>query len=205
MTRGTTRQEPPPADLSKFPETKAPRTVYRAVRRGPWWFCTDGLCRFDLTDPAASRGTLYAAIDKITPVLEVIGPEFLGRPISRAFLAQRELHQLRITPTSLAALSDRSASGFGVSNELTAMTPYAVPQQWATGLDSQGFGGILYRSRFNTAAIPTAIALFGPAGQAKQRSVSQGACDSASILAALKRAGHIVDQPPPLSGLDVIT
>lgn len=204
VRRTTTLQSSPPADLSKFPGTKAPHTVFRATRRGPWWFCSNGLCRFDLTGGAARRGTMYTGTDEITPVLEFTGPEFLGRPISRAFLAQRELYELTIESTRLAALSHRRASGFGASNELTTMTPYSVPQQWAQAFDAAMFGGILYRSRFNTAAIPTAVALFGPAGEAERPAVSRGSCDSTSMLAALKSRGHIVDDPPLLSGLHII-
>jgi hypothetical protein len=117
LTRQRVAQQPPSVDLDQFPPRSHTDVVYRFARRAPWWFCTDGACRFDLMD-ADGLGTLYVGTDIVTGVLEAIGAEFLGRPVSRSFLSQR---------TVWALSYDRSL-------ELSSMVPYAAPHATAVAV-----------------------------------------------------------------------
>jgi hypothetical protein len=48
--------------------------------------------------------------------------------------------------------------------ELSTMVQYDIPQAWAAAFDSEGFDGIDYRTRFNTGAATTGVALFDDGG-----------------------------------------
>lgn len=102
-------------------------------------------------------------------ILETIGPELAGGVISSVFLDQRRLFSWEPPePLRTADLSSRRAVGFGVTNELSAVTPYAMPQRWAAAL-SESFGGITHRTRFDTGPVARGVAHFGPAGLAERR------------------------------------
>jgi hypothetical protein len=103
-------------------------------------------------------------------VLEAIGPELVGGLVAADFLDQRRLYSWQPpAPLRTADLASRRAVGFGVSNELSSMTPYDVPQQWAEALDGK-FEGITYRTRFDTGPVARGVAHFGPAGFAERPS-----------------------------------
>jgi hypothetical protein len=160
-------QSPPDGDvdLRRFPRRtlRAGTVLHRVARRGPWWFCSDRLCRFDLDAP---DGTCYLAHDEIGALLEVIGPELAGGVVSEEFLATRRIHRLTLErDVVLADTASRRAAGFGVTNELAGMADYAIPQAWAAALHAQQFGGIAYRLRFDPGATAGGVALFGSAGE----------------------------------------
>lgn len=180
--------------------------MYRAARHWPWWFCTCGNCRFDL-DPGDDPpfGTLYAGTDEVTGMLETIGPELAGRAVARRFLSERTVWALAYDrPLELADLVSPGAVGFGVTNELSTMVPYDVPQQWATAFHHDGRDGVAYRTRFNTGPDATGLALFDDAG-AHDDWVALAVCagDADPILDALAERNIAVERPPRLADLDV--
>ncbi len=74
-----------------------------------------------------------------------------GRIIARRrFLADRTVWALTYDrPLVNADLTAVAAIGCGVTNELSTMVPYTVPQLWASAVDEYGWDGISYRTRFN--------------------------------------------------------
>lgn len=207
MTRQRVVQDVAPQDLTGFPARNHDGVVYRAARRAPWWFCTCGGCRFDLdARPPRPQGTLYAGSDQITGVVETIGPELSGRTIARQFLDDRIVWALAYDrAVVLADLSADEAVGFGVTNELSTMVPYVIPQTWANAFQQQGWDGISYRTRFNTGATATGVALFDDAGSHPGWPVRHvcGGGDPV-IVAELERRNITVEDPPVLASLTVL-
>lgn len=215
MSRATVAQRlpDPSLDWAKFPRsTLKPGTLlYRAARRGrsPWWFCSRGDCRFDLT---GDRGTCYTGTDAACGLLESIGAQWAaGATLTPAFLRMRTVHALQLEQSlPLANLSSRRAVGFRVTNELTTMTPYDIPRAFARVFDevSNSAGrllrGIRFRTRFDTGAATRGVALFDDAGVQDLRSASQTEVDDA-LLAAIRKLGVIVEDPPPLNRLESAT
>jgi hypothetical protein len=198
-------QRSPAVSLDGFPSRRHSEEVYRAARRAPWWFCTCGDCRFDL-DPRTppELGTLYSGVDPITGVLETIGPE-MTRPITRTFLAERTVWMLAYDrPLELADLCDDAAVGFGVTNELSSMTPYDVPQAWARAFADDGWDGIAYRTRFSTGAQATGIALFDEAGAKNWPAVQYCRAEDSDIVEALDVRHIRVDDVPSAAALTIL-
>ncbi|MGH9917852.1 MAG: RES family NAD+ phosphorylase [Nitrososphaerales archaeon] len=197
MTRG--RQGGPPRDLSKFPVRRQERRLWRAARREPWWYCSDGDCRFDLDAP---KGTCYLGTDELVGILESIGPELSNGVVAITFLEQRKLFSWTPrNPLRTADLVSRRAAGFGATNELSTMRPYAVPRSWARAFEGAGFAGVTYRSRFDPGATPRAVAHFGPAGLAK-RSSGTGRAIGPDLCTRLEsECGIAVARPPRLRDL----
>lgn len=131
--------------------------------KGPWWF-SSGRGRFDLPWP---YGTCYLADRKAACIRERVGPDLAvhGR-VAASVLAGRVVSRLRLTGDVRAAnlTSDRASDEYGVTAELSTMTPYAVPQAWADVLHRAGMGGIYGRVRF-TVTEHRALAVFGRAGE----------------------------------------
>ncbi len=67
-------------------------------------------------------------------------------------------------PTPIANLAHRRATGYGVTNELSTMTPYRCPQQWTTALLEAGCWGLRYRTRFDPGPSARGLAVFEPTG-----------------------------------------
>lgn len=168
MSRGSVALGPPTGPLDRFPVTTlTPAQTLRRGHRtanGPWWFSSSGGGRFDLTPP---RGTCYLAFDEITAIRETVGAALAtARVISAAFAAERQLSTLVVPHDhNLADTCADEAADFGLTRELSSMTPYAVPQEWAAAFDAT-FTGLRYQSRFTTGPGPNAVALFGEAGEA---------------------------------------
>lgn len=216
MTRASLAQQAPDPGLNwaTFPVTR-PGTgtvLWRAARRGrePWWFCSCGDCRFDLDPP---RGTCYAGTDQLSGILESIGYEWAsGSPLTLAFLRSRTLHAsvaADLLDGPLANLTSRKAVGFRITNELSDMTPYDVPRAFARLIDAarkgtrRVFGGVRFRTRFDTGMRARGIALFGDAGLC----TGVGATEqdiSDELVDALVELGLNIDSPPPLSALSVV-
>lgn len=155
----------PGADLRRFPRRtlRAGTVLHRAARHAPWWFCSDGQCRFDLIAP---DGTCYLAHDEVGALLELVGPELAGGAVSEEFLAERRLYALTLDADVVVAdTTSRRAAGFGVTNELATMADYHVPQAWAKALHQHHFAGVAYRLRFDPGAAVGGIARFGAGGQ----------------------------------------
>ncbi|MGK2316611.1 hypothetical protein ACSJLP_03845 [Gordonia rhizosphera NBRC 16068] len=80
-----------------------------------------------------------------------------------------------------------------MTRELCTMTPYEVPQQWATALAGIA-EGICYETRFSTDPDATAVALFGAMGDPGWP--PPGSRDSVGLSVAARRCGVEVRQPP---------
>jgi hypothetical protein len=100
--------------------------------------------------------------------------ESMGPEVSQGVIASELLDELRLymwtprRPLRLANLVSRRAWGRGVTNELSTMTPYDIPQQWARAF-SKIADGVLYRSRFDPGEPARAVAHFGPTGEPRRR------------------------------------
>jgi hypothetical protein len=163
----TGRQEPalrPPPEVSTlvgFPTASPPPQVFRVSRRahGLWWFSSRGAGRFDLAHP---MGTCYLAADPLSSLLEVLAG---AAETTAAFLDARQVHRLDGMHSLLADATNRAATGFGVTRELSSITPNDLPQQWAAALHEAGFDGVRYMLRFDPSPRGLAVAVFGRAGE----------------------------------------
>ncbi len=106
-------------------------------------------------------------------------------------------------PTPIANLAHRRAAGYGVTNELSTMTPYRCPQQWATALLEAGFWGLRYRSRFDPGPSARGLAVFGPTGLNPWRWPIPDATTPAVTLRRqlTLNCGITIIETPPLSTL----
>lgn len=216
MSRASLAQQAPDSglDWATFPAYR-PRTgavLWRAARRGrePWWFCACGNCHFDLDAP---RGTCYAGTDELAGILESIGYEWArGSPLTVAFLRGRALHACPASDLldgPLANLTSRKAVGFRITNELSDMTPYAIPRAFARLLDAahkgsrRVFGGIRLRTRFDTGNTARGVALFGDAGPRTRANATEQKITE-ELVNALVELGLRISGPPPLSALSVV-
>lgn len=201
MTRQRTVQSAPSRRVEGFPTRSVDGPYFRAARHAPWWFCRCGNCRFDLVDDASSpTGTLYAGTDPLTGIVEVIGPELIGGIVSIAFLQQRTVWEINYNrPLRLASLAHPRALSFGVTNELSTMVPYHVPQQWASAFHHAGFDGIHYRTRFSTTDTATGVALFDDAGEHVWPCAALCRADDQSVVAQLEGIGISVMRDVPLA------
>ncbi|MGZ4533222.1 MAG: RES family NAD+ phosphorylase [Mycobacteriaceae bacterium] len=166
--RARPAQQPPPADLAGFPTLVRPRRrlwrAGRTVHANPWWFDGTGGGRFDPL--GTGHGACYLGTDRLSGLLEVLGPEMAGGAVHSDDLATPSLFPLdpHHLPDAVADLAHRRAIGYGVTNELSTTTPYTLPQRWAAALERAGFSGIGYRTRFDTSPGARGIAIFGPTG-----------------------------------------
>ncbi|MGA6162707.1 hypothetical protein [Amycolatopsis magusensis] len=216
MTREFVAQGEPDRSLNwaDFPraEIRSRKTVlYRAARngRGAWWFCACGRCRFDL---AAPRGTCYSSTDRLCGLLECIGMSWCTGPLpvlEISFLQQWTIHAHDVQFTlRLANLTHRGAMGFRITNELSCMPGYELPQQYARLFDdtrgrrgARRFHGVKYRCRFDPGSHAHGVALFGGSGEidwpSEEMQVDGGVIDG------LRKIGIKVEYPPPLAALDL--
>lgn len=199
-------QQLPPEVRDGFPHRQYDGALYRAAQREPWWFCTCGGCRFDLDAAHPSRlGTLYAGTDAITGLLETLGPEMTGRPVSRSFLAARTVWILGYDRAlKLADLCADGAVGFGVTNELSSMVPYGVPQAWAQAFADDGWDGIAYRTRFSTGPAVTGVAAFDDAGSHDWLAIAYCSGDAPEMVHELAARNITVESAPMASSMDII-
>ena len=159
----------PPGDLKPFPAFPLRRgaRLFRVHRRehGPWWFCSDGLHRFDLESPS---GTCHLSTEPIGAFLEVVRDtavvhedDVLERSLSAVFVRRK----LR-----LADATHRRARGFGVTAGLHSSPDYALTQRWAAALAEAGFEGVRYLLSHDPSQRLIGIALFGTMGSPDPRS-----------------------------------
>lgn len=154
----------PPDHLDGFPAVRvAGQRWHRAHRAGrsPWWFSHDGSGRFDL---AAPHGTCYLSSSIEAAVRERLGPTLSCAGVLPADEADR-MAVSRLDAEGMAAdATDQRAARFGVTRELSTMTPYDRPRRWAMALHLTGYDGLVYGPRFSPGATHRALALFGDAG-----------------------------------------
>ncbi|MEE2058652.1 hypothetical protein [Rhodococcus artemisiae] len=131
--------------------------------------------------------------DELSAIRETVG-EALSTTgvISADFAADRPLSTLTVSHAHrLADTCADEAADFGLTRELSSMTPYAVPQEWAAAFDAD-FAGIRYQTRSTTGPNPNAIGLFGEAGEADWPTDPS----PKPLTAAARRCGFIVADPP---------
>lgn len=181
--------------LAGFPtwSLTARRQLWRGhkVGNGPWWFASSGRGRFDLSEP---RGTCYVAFDERTAIRETVGEVLAATGvISREFTAERVLSRLRVpTRRTLADTCAEAAADFGLTREVCTVTPYEIPQQWATAL-ARASDGLRYQTRFTTGTSPNAAALFDDAGARDDWAVDDA---PEPFAAAARRCGFTVSSVP---------
>lgn len=184
----------PARPLAGFPScelaTGEPLTRGHRAENGPWWFASSGGGRFDLTPP---HGTCYLALDEHTAIRETVGAALVtAGVISEDFASTRCLSTLTVPHDHrLADTCDAAAADFGLTRELTTVTPYAVPQEWAAAF-SAAFAGLRYQTRFTTGPTPNAVGLFGEAGEAAWPTDPS----PEPLVAAARRCGFTVASPP---------
>ena len=196
MTRDSVALRPPSRPLQHFPgcELTASQALHRGHNKGngPWWFSSSsGGGRFDLTPP---RGTCYLALDELTAIRETVGAALATTGIiSEDFAAVRQLSTLVVPHAHrMADTCADAAADFGLTRELSSMTPYSVPQEWAAAFDAVSFTGLRYQTRFTTGPSANAVALFGEAGEADWPTDPS----PEPLAVAARRHGLTVARPP---------
>jgi len=147
--------------------------------------------------------------------METIGPDWCAGEhpavLIPDLIEERQIHSYLLPQKwHLANLKHRRAAGFRVSNELSDMTPYDVPREYAdlfdTTHDKRGrrrFRGIRFQTRFDTGVFPLGIALFGKEGEKPWVSIE--VCEiGAELIAGLESLGIFVEDLPGLDDLDVV-
>jgi hypothetical protein len=156
----------PPEDLGSFPSrmlapTKRLWRIHRAERK-PWWFCSDGDCRFDLPAPA---GTCYLSEQALGSFVEVFRDITL---IAEEAIAARRLSRLNVPRRMrLADCTSSRARTFGCTGEIHTTADYELTQRWAAAFAQQGFDGLWYLVRHDPSQREVGVALFGETGMAK--------------------------------------
>lgn len=168
-----------------------------ATTYGPWWFCSDLNCRFDLRAP---RGTCYVGLDPATAVRERLGEVATLGVVSYAAAAEFEVAHLHLTETwQVADSAHPTPANFGVTRELGTGTPYTVSQAWATAFDHH-FEGVCYQSRFTTGQDQHAVALFGPRGPRNWPSDST----TPGVVACQQAGLQVMSSAPLYDRLDIV-
>lgn len=88
--------------------------------------------------------------------------------------------------------SDRAADIYGVTGELSVLTPYGVTQAWARVLNAAGFEGVRGRLRFSVSHT-RGLALFGQAGAKPDWPADDHPEEALKIAARMKIA--VIDPP----------
>lgn len=198
MTRQRVFQQPPEVnrDYRGFPRRaiKAGSRWFRqhAAELGPWWF-SSGEGRFDLGRP---DGTCYLAATQRAALRERLGPDLAihGR-VANSLVNGRVISALTLPRAVKAANleSDRASDVYGITGELTVMTPYDVTQAWARVLHRSGFDGVQGRLRFSLQRDSVGLGFFGDAGS---RDGWAGDDDPVEARVVAEGLGLVVVEPP---------
>jgi len=155
----------PPSELRSFPARRLTprRTLWRIHLKdnGPWWFCSDLECRFDLQAP---QGTCYVAEEPLGSFVEVFTDVTL---VADEDIERRRLSALHVPRTlRLADCTQAASRSFGCTGEIHTTIDYELTQRWARALAAAGFDGIRYLVRHDPAQRRVGLALFGETGEA---------------------------------------
>jgi hypothetical protein len=159
----------PPVDITGFPARvlRKGKVLFRAhhASNGPWWFASDDGGRFNLDPPA---GACYLAADEETALRERLGPDMvsLGQ-VSVVWADETVVSKVSVQRGGrVADTCHKDAPKFGLTREIATYTGarYALTRRWANKFHEAGLRGVLYESRFTTAAEPNAYVLFDIAG-----------------------------------------
>lgn len=187
-----------PSRLATFPARllAAGARLFRIVRkgRGPWWFGNRMDGRFDLPEP---HGTCYLAADPLAALLEVLGPDRNGGLVASEYLLERRLRELSIpADITVADVTSRQASSFGITAEIGTIVPYGRTQSWARQLNRANFQGIVYWLRHDPSR-SEGFALFGPQGERKSWRRGRERAISRELIARLRTECGIEIAPIP--------
>lgn len=187
-----------PGDLAGFPTTRPPRRLVRVCRRanGTWYFSSDGSGRFDLAPP---EGTCYFATGAYAAIREA---SRLG-PVTPRWCAEREVRTVHPPDAAarLAATTWKTAGRFGVTNELSTVVPYDLPQRWAASFRARGLAGLKHQLRHDQRPRAGGVSLFGRAGVGTQADGARRSLDASAVAAA----GVRVIDPPHSAVLTVVS
>jgi RES domain len=176
----------------------------------PWWFSATGAGRFD---PAGSGyGACYLANDEIGALHEVLGDDFEpGAYVDPVDLVGKTYWYLEFIAAEFVNLLDDKCNGLGITNEIFTVTPYTLPQQWASWF-LPCFLGLVVRLRNSTDPKRMGLVLFGsespPAAGSdpRFRVKSTSSVDYIALLNFQTATGILVTAPPTSSsGLTVVT
>lgn len=186
----------PPSELGGFPIRRLTprRTLWRIhlKDKGPWWFCSDLECRFDLQRP---HGTCYVAEDPLGSFVETFTDVTL---VAEQDVKQRRLSALHVPRTlRLADCTNAASRGFGCTGEIHTTIDYDLTQRWARAFVAASFDGIRYFVRHDPAQRRVGLALVGEAGEAKHwPDPTTKEIDENLLLDAARRFGiHILPRP----------
>lgn len=157
-------QQAPSVSLTGFP------TIVRTAGDSLWrahgatnsvgWYSSSGGGRFDLPTP---HGTCYLASSMGAAIRERLGGAIAqGNYVTHSDATETRVTEIAGLDIVCGDVSTPEAARFGVTAELTSMTPYTIPHAWAAALHAQGLNGIRYAPRFTPGA--EAWAIFGPRG-----------------------------------------
>lgn len=159
----------------------------------PWWFSSSADGRFDLAPP---YGTCYLAATPQSALRERLGPDLAihGR-VAASLIDGRVVSELTLPHRVKAAdlESDRASTVYGITGELTVMTPYDVTRAWARVMHRSAFGGVLGRLRFSLGREDVGLGLFGDAGSRDDWLGDAEPVEARPLAAAM---GVVVVEPP---------
>lgn len=161
-------------DWAAFPAIQLTRDIeltrVHSAAHHPAYFNDSDAWRFG---PPASRkdkfGVCYLGFGQaLTAYVEKYGRSGVITSAQKAGDALSVLHVAR--SQALADLTDRRIVGqFGVTNTHSSGAEYGPAQQLASDLFDAGFAGIRYRIRHDPKSVLEAVALFGAAGEHRDR------------------------------------
>ncbi len=202
----TLREPDPSRDYSGFPQHQVPARDrwFRAhdEKYSPWWFASsDG--RFNLHSP---RGTLNIGASREVAAREFLGPVLVhSMHLPTSLVSHRKVSCLEVPELSAADFTSSAASTFGiVPGDVTAPMDngYKATRTWAETMDTNGFGGILARSRFGAGANPTCLFVFNDEGEHELGDIITSEGTSLREIVS-SMPGYVVD-PIPHSGTLVV-
>ncbi len=204
--RDRATQQPPATSLAGFPTLVRPRRrrwrAGRSAHTNPWWFDGAGAGRFDPI--GTGQASCYPGTDRLAGLLEVLGPEMAGGAVHVDDLTTRSVYPLDPAhlPHPDRQSRARRAAGYGVTNELSTMTPYHRPQQWTTAPLGAGSRGLRYHTRFDPGPSARGLAVFGPTGLNPWRwPIPDTTTPAVTLRRQLKLGCSITIDTPPLSAL----
>lgn len=198
----------PPFGVRGFPKTtlSAHSPLYRLYKhvsttpgiRSGWYFSSVGAPRagrFDLPQP---HGTCYFSTEKFGAWSET----FRGAAVvNRTDIDCRTLlTATRTANIQFAEMTDRRATGFGVTLDDFSGDDYTRPQAWALAFHAAKLGGIIALLRHDSSGRARNVGVFGNSGAAKSvrgwQTTRATLRSDAQLLDELRNAGLSVLEVP---------
>lgn len=198
-----TLPEPPAGSLEGLPPWEFDATgltLYRlcgSSYTSPWYFSNDDSGRFNLV--SGREGTCYWGTTLSGSILEVLGPELAAVGVlSARWFEEKCVWSAELTSDiRIADLANIGARQFGVTLELFTITPYVLPQRWASEIRECGWEGIRYLLRHEPSGASKGIALFGPRG-------AQDSHEAAALVAKVEFDEELLGKFTAETGVQVL-